>query len=76
VAEDHVLGADDVIAVSVWLHPELERTVTINGSGMITYPPLGEIRAAGLTPRQLGDPLAERLGGFLRQTPAVRVTVT
>lgn len=75
-AEDYVLGADDVIAVSVWLHPELERTVTINSSGMIIYPPLGELRAAGLTPRQLGDRLAERLGGFLRQTTAVTVTVT
>ncbi|MEK7329937.1 MAG: polysaccharide biosynthesis/export family protein [Candidatus Eisenbacteria bacterium] len=76
VAEDYVLGPDDVIEVSVWLHRELERTVTIDGSGMITYPPLGEMQAAGLTPRQLGDRLAERLGGFLRQTVAVTVTVT
>jgi polysaccharide export outer membrane protein len=75
-AQDYVLGPDDVIEVSVWLHKDLDRTVTINSSGMITFPPLGEIQATGLTPRQLGDRLAERLGGLLRQTVAVTATVT
>ncbi|MBI1796801.1 MAG: polysaccharide export protein [Candidatus Eisenbacteria bacterium] len=75
-AEDYVLGADDVLQVSVWLHPELERTVTIAGDGTIVYPPIGSLAAAGLTPKQLGDKLANQLGTFLRQTTAVTVTVS
>ena len=75
-AQDYVLGPEDVIQVSVWMHPELERTVTIGVDSMITVPPLGPVRAAGLTPRQLGDRLARELGSFLRQTTAVTVTVT
>lgn len=75
LAEDYVLGVDDVIGVSVWLHPELERTVSINADGNITYPPLGDFKAAGLSPKQLSDRLADRLSVYLRQTATVTVVV-
>jgi polysaccharide export outer membrane protein len=74
-AQDYVLGPEDVIQISVWMHPELERTVTIGLDSMITVPPLGAVRAAGFTPRQLGDRLSRELGSFLRQTTAATVTV-
>lgn len=75
-AEDYVLGPEDVVAVSVWLHPELERSVTVSADGNITLPPVGEIKAAGLTPKQLGERIADRLSAYLRQTTTVTATVT
>lgn len=75
-AEDYVLGSEDVVAVSVWLHPELERTLTINADGNVTLPPVGEIKAAGLTTKQLGEKMADRLSAYLRQTTTVTVTVS
>ncbi|HTR97116.1 MAG TPA: polysaccharide biosynthesis/export family protein, partial [Candidatus Acidoferrales bacterium] len=75
-AEDYVLGSGDVIAVSVWLHPELERTLTINEDGNVTLPPVGDIKAAGFTTKQLSDKIADRLSSYLRQTTTVTVTVT
>lgn len=75
-AEDYVLGTEDVIAVSVWLHPELERTVAINADGNVTLPPVGEIKAAGLTTKQLGERIGDRMSAYLRQTSTVTVTVT
>lgn len=75
-AEEYVLGAEDVVAVSVWMHPELERTLTINAEGNITLPPIGEVKAAGLTPKQLGDRLAEQITRYLRSTTNVTITVT
>lgn len=75
-AADYVLGAEDVIQVSVWLHPELERSLTIRSDGAITLPPIGDIKAAGLTPKDLGDRIADRLSSYLRQTTTVTVTVT
>jgi len=75
-AADYVLGAEDVIQVSVWLHPELERSLTIRGDGSVTLPPVGDIKAAGLTPKEFGDRVADRLSAYLRQTTTVTVTVT
>jgi polysaccharide export outer membrane protein len=75
-AAEYVLGTDDVLSISVYLHPELERTATIDAAGNITFPPVGQIKAVGLTPRQLGDRIADKLSTYLRQTTAVTVTVT
>ncbi|MEO5988208.1 MAG: polysaccharide biosynthesis/export family protein [Candidatus Eisenbacteria bacterium] len=75
-AEDYVLGAEDVVQVSVWLHPELERALTVDANGNVTLPPVGEIKAAGLTPKQLSDRIADRLSAYLRQTTTVTCTVT
>lgn len=74
-AADYLLGPEDVVAVSVWLHPELERSVTVSADGNITLPPVGEIKAAGLTTKQLGERIADRLSAYLRQTTTVTVTV-
>jgi polysaccharide export outer membrane protein len=75
-AEDYVLGNEDVLAVSVWLHPELAASVTINADGNVTLAPVGEIHAAGMTAKQLGEKMADRLSAYLRQTTTVTVTVT
>jgi len=59
----------------VWMHPELERVVTVNSAGSIVFPPVGEIQAGGLTAKQLGDRLADKITAYLRQTATVTVTV-
>jgi len=76
LAQEYVLGPEDVVAISIYLHPELERTLAIDAEGNITLPPIGPIKAAGMTPKQLGDKISERLASYLRQTTAVTVTVT
>lgn len=75
-AADYTIGKEDVLAVSVWLHSELERTVTVNADGKIVFPPLGEIQAEGSTAKALGDRIAERLGSYLRQPTQVTITIT
>ncbi len=74
-AADYRIGKEDVLSVSVWLHPELERTVTVSSDGKIVFPPLGELQAEGVTPKDLGERIAERLGSYLRQSSQVTVTV-
>ncbi|TMQ69046.1 MAG: hypothetical protein E6K80_13015 [Candidatus Eisenbacteria bacterium] len=76
LAQEYVLGPEDVISISIYLHPELERTLAIDAEGNITLPPIGPIKAVGLTPKQLGDKISERLASYLRQTTSVTVTVT
>ena len=74
-AEEYTIGAEDVLQVSVWMHPELERAVTVGADGSITFPPVGDLKAAGQTPNQLATRLADRLSSYLRQTATVTVTV-
>jgi polysaccharide export outer membrane protein len=74
-AADYVLGSDDVIALSVWRHPELERKVAIDSDGNIIFPPIGSLKAAGITTAQLSDRIADRLSSYLRETVTVTVTV-
>lgn len=73
---EYVIGAEDVLQVSVWMHPELERSVTVDANGNITFPPIGDLKAGGQTPGQLGTRLGDRLSSYLRQTATVTVTVT
>ncbi len=50
----YVLGADDILEVSITNHPELNRTIMILPDGKITFPEVGELRAAGKTTNELG----------------------
>ena len=71
---EYKVGIEDVLQISVWSHPELERTVTVDAQGNIAVPPVGDVKAAGLTTRQLSDRIADRLASYLRQG-ATTVTV-
>jgi polysaccharide export outer membrane protein len=75
-ADEYTVGIEDVLQVSVWLHPELDKSVSVGSDGNITFAPIGEIKAAGQTTRQLSERLGERLSAYLRQTTTVTVTVT
>lgn len=75
-AEDYVLGPEDVVQISVWLHPELDKTVSVGSDGNLTFAPIGQIKASGLTAKQLGDRLADKLSAYLRQTTTASVTIT
>ena len=46
---EYVVGAGDVLQITVWQNPTLDRTVTVREDGMLTFPPLGDLRASGLT---------------------------
>lgn len=69
---EYVLGAEDVIEVSVYQAPELSRTIPIRPDGRISLPLVGEVIASGLTARELGAKLERRLGAYVQDA---RVTV-
>jgi polysaccharide biosynthesis/export protein len=77
VARDYVLGAGDVIKVSVFQSPELSLETRIPESGTINYPLLGAVSLGGLTINQAEKRLADGLlnGKFLKQ-PQVSILVT
>jgi polysaccharide export outer membrane protein len=72
---DYVIGADDVLKISVWKEPDLSETLPVRPDGKISMPLLNDVAAAGLTPLQLKDSLTEKLKKYIAD-PRVTVVVT
>ena len=72
---DYVIGSGDVLSISVWRHPELDRSVVVRANGRITFPPIGELTAGGQSPTELGRDLSLRLRDFTRETTQVTVSI-
>lgn len=70
----YVIGPADVLQIIVWKEPDLSRPVTVRFDGMVTFPLLGDLPAAGRTPAQLAQSLTEGLRRFI-EVPRVTVGV-
>lgn len=70
---DYRISAEDVLDISVWKEPDLERQVVVRPDGGISFPLAGELRAAGLTAGELQSLITERLARFV---PDAVVTVS
>lgn len=75
VPTDYVIGAEDVLQVTVWKNDTLSRAVPVRPDGKISLPLLHDIQAAGLTAMQLRDKIAVALAEFM-PNPEVSVIVT
>jgi polysaccharide export outer membrane protein len=72
--DSYIIGAEDVLTVFVWKEPDMTKTVPVRPDGMISLPLIGEIKAAGYTPVQLQDVLAESMKKMISD-PQVTVVV-
>jgi polysaccharide export outer membrane protein len=70
----YVIGAEDVLNVSVWHEAELTRQVIVRPDGKITMPLVNELTAAGLTPAQLSASITKELMKVM-VAPEVNVSV-
>lgn len=71
-AEGYKLQPGDMIEVSVWKEPDLQRELLISPDGYISLPLLGHLRAAGHNLRTLNAAVAKKLSAFI---PDPSVTV-
>lgn len=74
-ASDYIIGADDVLRISVWKEPDLSEVLPVRPDGKISMPLLNDVTAAGLSPLQLKDLITEKLKKFIAD-PRVTVVVT
>ena len=68
------IGPGDVLEVFVWGSQELSRTVKVRPDGRISFPLVGDIKAAARTPGDLADDLDRQLTPFIFE-PHVAIMV-
>jgi polysaccharide export outer membrane protein len=75
VDKTYVIGAEDQIGVNVWGVAPLSSAYLVRPDGKITMPLIGDVTAAGLTPEQLQNSIADRLKQKYINSPDVTVLV-
>jgi polysaccharide export outer membrane protein len=71
---DYVLQAGDLVNVSVWREPDLDRTILIRPDGGISFPLAGDLMAAGKTVDQLTSDIVAKLTQYI-PSPVVTVSL-
>jgi len=74
VDESYVIGPTDVLYINVFHDKDYTGVYPVSPDGMITIPLVGEMKADGLTRRQLGAQVTEALSQNLKD-PEVSVTL-
>ena len=68
------VGPEDVLEISVWREDTLKKEVLVRPDGGISYPLIGEVRAAGRTVQEIRDEITKRLDKYIPD-PVVSVTI-
>ena len=72
----YVLGPGDRIRLKVYNDADLTGEYEINSAGFVSVPLVGQVKATGLTTRQLEGALVERMKGNLAQDPKINVEIS
>ena len=72
--DEYRIGPEDVLSISVWKNEPMSRVLPVRPDGMISLPLIDDVMAAGLTPTELRNVLAQKLAEFV-PSPAVTVIV-
>jgi polysaccharide export outer membrane protein len=71
--ESYLLQPGDVVSISVFQEEGLDREVLIRPDGAMSFPFVGDIQVAGLSPLEAKRELEQRLGEFI---PGVTTTIS
>ena len=74
VSSDYVIGAEDVLDITVWRNPDLSRQVQVRPDGKVSMPIIRDVVAVGKTPTQLAEEMTNKLKEYV-QNPVVAVSV-
>ena len=74
-ATDYRIGAQDLLAISVFGVEELNKEVRVNSNGQVSLPLIGAVMAGGKTIPELETELGKKYAGGYLQNPQVTVFV-
>ena len=71
----YLLGPGDRLRIKVYSDPDMTGEYEINASGAVSLPLVGDVKALGLTTRQLEQSIAARMKGKIATEPHVSVEI-
>lgn len=74
-SENYRLGVSDVVDITVFNVPELNRSAQVNGDGTIMLALIGPVQALRRTPREVESEIAGKLKARFLQSPQVSIFV-
>lgn len=74
-SDGYRIGPQDVIEISIYQAPDLTKTVQVAEGGTVNLPLVGDVRAGGITARELEHELKAKYGARYLQNPQVSVFV-
>ncbi|MCP4109814.1 MAG: polysaccharide export protein [Desulfobacteraceae bacterium] len=72
--KSYFIGSGDILELITWKEPDFSRDVLVRIDGMITFPLLDDIRAAGRTTMDIKNQIQEELKEYIK-SPFVTVSV-
>lgn len=66
-ADDYLIGPGDVLDASVWKDEALTRSCVVRPDGFISFPLIGDVRAAGRTVSQLKADMEKKIEPYVPQ---------
>jgi polysaccharide export outer membrane protein len=72
---EYVIGVPDLLEVTVWEHPDFSGPLLVRRDGKVSIALIGDVHAAGRTPRQLAADIQSRLSEYIT-APRVDIAVT
>ncbi|WP_415716884.1 polysaccharide biosynthesis/export family protein [Maridesulfovibrio sp.] len=76
VNNEYRLGPEDVVEISVWGDKDLAREVVVRPDGGVSFPLAGDLKAGGLTVKELRDELKKRISEFIPDAPVTVILRT
>jgi len=70
----YLIGPEDILRIMVWENPNVSGPVTVRPDGMITLPLIDDLKAGGITPKQLKDLVTKAYEEFIVK-PEVMISV-
>ena len=67
------IGPEDILHISVWREPELDRQVVVRPDGGVSFPLAGDVVAAGKTAEELQQAITAKISTYI---PEAVVTVS
>ena len=69
------VGPSDVLEISVWGEPDLNKTIPVSSDGIINFPLLGNVNVAGMTVKEIEQKITGLLGKDYLVDPQVYVSI-